>query len=65
MSCFNWHAASGKTQAAAHTVRRIREVLVIRHLRDVMRVKSLEEAGGLREMKLLVAGLDADEEAIC
>jgi hypothetical protein len=65
MSCFNWHPVRAKTQAATHTVRRIREVLVIRHLGDVMRVKSLEEAGGLREMKLLVAGLDADKKTVC
>ena len=40
-------------------------MLVIMHLGNVMRVKPLQKARGIREMKLFVAGLYADKEAVC
>src|SRR5580704_854774 len=42
-----------------------REVLIIMHLGNVMRVKPLQKARRIRELKLLIAGLDANKKAIC
>src|SRR5271169_4881346 len=59
-----WQPPTTTASIAAHTHRKIREVLVIMHLGHVMRVKPLQKARGLREVKFFVAGLDADEEAV-
>src|ERR1700687_2808539 len=65
MSCRRyWHPAVRNRKAVAHAVMRRREGLVIRHLDDVVRVELLKEAGGFHEMKLRVASLDTDEEAV-
>src|SRR5208282_2589645 len=49
---------------AAQTPRRKREALVIVHLGNVMCREPLQEARGFREIKLFVAGLNADEETV-
>ncbi len=38
--------------------------LVIRHLGNVMRMETVQEARGVRQMKLRVAGLDANKKAV-
>src|SRR5258708_25635486 len=38
--------------------------LVIRHLGNMMRMETVQEACGVRQMKLRVAGLDANKEAV-
>src|SRR5260370_7547189 len=38
--------------------------LVIRHLGNMMRMETVQEARGVRQMKLRVAGLDANKEAV-
>src|SRR6266850_806087 len=43
---------------------KMREVLIIGHLADVMRMHFLKDARGVRQMKLRVAGLDAEKEAV-
>src|SRR5260370_36468626 len=65
MSCRRYSQPAPKTrQTAAQAATRSREVLVIRHLGNMMRMQALEEAGGVRQMKLRVAGLNANKEAV-
>src|SRR5216683_1909017 len=49
---------------AAEAAMQKREVLVIVHLGNVARMEILQEPRGVREMKLRVAGFNANEEAV-
>src|SRR5712692_1209910 len=65
MSCRRYSQPALKTrQAAAQAAMRQREVLVIGHLGNMMGVEALQKARGLRQMKLPVAGLDANKKAV-
>src|SRR5579862_9187869 len=64
MSWRIWQPPAKTASIAAQTPRRMREVLVIMHLGNVVRGETLQKARRLLEMKLLVARLDADEEAV-
>src|SRR5882762_3131382 len=65
MSCRRYsHPAPKTRQAAAQAATRQREALVIRHLGNMVRMEALQETCGVREMKLGVAGLNANKEAV-
>src|SRR5712664_4376658 len=65
MSCRRYSQPEPKTrQTAAQAATRKRDALVIGHLGNMMRVQALEEARGVRHMKLWVAGLNANKETI-
>src|SRR5882672_5568204 len=59
-----WQPALKHRAAAPQAMAKMREVLIIGHLGDVMRVHFLKDARGVRQMKLRVAGLDAEKEAV-
>src|SRR5580658_6534183 len=64
MSWRIWQPPATRASIAAHTPMRIREALIIMHLGNVLSREPLEKTGGLREIELLVARLNADEEAV-
>src|SRR5580692_10575402 len=64
MSWRIWQPPVTRASIAAHTPRRIREALIIMHLGNVLRREPLEKPSGVRKIELLVARLDADEEAV-
>src|SRR6267378_6194320 len=59
-----WQPALRHRAAAPQAMAKMREVLIIGHLGDVMRMHFLKDARGVRQMKLRVAGLDAKKEAV-
>src|SRR5271167_456909 len=59
-----WQPLATTESMAAHRPSTMREVLVIMHLGNVMRVKPLQKTCGIRKVKFFVAGLNADEEAV-
>src|SRR6267378_819366 len=59
-----WQPALKHRAAAAQVMTKMREVLIIRHLGDMMRMHFLKDARGVRQMKLRVAGFDAEKEAV-
>src|SRR5216684_4613440 len=64
MSCRRYSQPEPKTrQTAAQAATRDREALIIRHLGNMMRVQALEEAGGVRQMKLRIAGFDTNKRS--
>src|SRR5882724_9341804 len=59
-----WQPALKHRAAAPQAMAKMREVLIIGHLGDVMRMHFLKDARGVRQMKLRVAGLNAEKEAV-
>src|SRR6266403_896640 len=59
-----WQPALKHRAAAAQAMAKMREVLIIGHLADVMRMHFLKDARGVRQMKLRIAGFDAEKEAV-
>jgi hypothetical protein len=43
---------------------RIREVLIIGHLGDMVRMQFLKEARGFRDMEFRIFGFDANKETV-
>src|SRR5947209_1676430 len=70
MSCFRLQPASNEIQTAPHTMAikrldaRTLIHLVIAHLTDMVRAHRLEKTRRVREIKLVIARLDAQEKAI-
>src|SRR5208282_1100824 len=64
MSWRIWQPPATTDSNAAHTPSKTREALIIMHLGNVMCGEALQKARGLREVKLFVAGLDANKEAV-
>src|SRR5882762_5809323 len=59
-----WQPALRPMAAAAQAMAKMREALIIGHLGDVMRMHFLKDARGVRQVKLRVAGLNAEKEAV-
>src|SRR5229473_662240 len=65
MSCRRYSQPAPRIrQTAAQAAARQREVLIIRHLGNVVCMETLQETRGVREMELWVASFDANEKAI-
>src|SRR6267143_4696342 len=59
-----WQPALRPRAAAAQAMAKMREVLIIGHLGDVMRMHFLKDARGVHQMKLRVVRLNAEKEAV-
>src|SRR5712664_2938339 len=59
-----WQPALRHRAAAAQVMAKMRAVLIIGHLANVMRMHFLKDARSVYEMKFWIAGLDAEKEAV-
>src|SRR5206468_5417214 len=65
MSCRRYSQPPPKIrEAAAQAAARQREVLIIRHLGDMVRVDVLEQARDFLQMKLRIPGLDTNKKTV-
>src|SRR5437762_419271 len=65
MSCLRYsHPPAKRKHATAQAATIPREVLIIRHLGDMVSVNVLENARHFLQMKLRILGLDADKKTV-